>query len=99
MKCLDFSFTIYFTFDGMVGTVAEHSNAALRVTGSIPARSKYVYDLHLVVPVLAECICAYVRLNVSKLSHDTGIIPTVGHFYLFCYVFILLNNKKTTTPK
>ena len=42
---------------GTVGAVIELSTAALRVACSIPARSKYLYDLHiLVVPRLTVCV-------------------------------------------
>ena len=39
-----------------VGTVVEHSTAALHVASSIPALNKYLYDLHLVAPGLAVCV-------------------------------------------
>ena len=44
---------------GMVGAMAKRSAAVLRVTISIPAWNKYVYNLHLVVPDLAVCLCDF----------------------------------------
>ena len=49
--------------------------AALRVAVSIPACNKYLYDLQVVVPGLAVCVC--MSLNVCKRTHDTGVIPSV----------------------
>ena len=41
------------------GAVAERASSALRVVGSIPARNKYLYDLYLVAPGLAVCVCKF----------------------------------------
>ena len=42
---------------GTVGVVAERSADALRVTGLIPARNKYVCDLQVAVPGRSGCLC------------------------------------------
>ena len=39
--------------------IVKHLTAVLRVKGSIPARNKYLYDLHLVVSGLAVCACEF----------------------------------------
>ena len=41
------------------GWQSERSTAALHVAGSIPARTKYLSDLHLPVPGLAVCVCEF----------------------------------------
>ena len=56
----------------MVGAVVECSTAALRVAGSIPARNKYLYDVHVVIPSLARYVSFF-----FKCSHDRVIDPTV----------------------
>ena len=48
----------------MVGGVTERSTATLRGAVSIPALSKYLYDIHFVVPCLAICKRTY--RNYSK---------------------------------
>ena len=42
-----------FTCNDTVGAVVERPTAALRVEGSIPARTKYLYGVQVVVPGLA----------------------------------------------
>ena len=49
--------------------MAERLFDALRAAGSIPARNNYIYDLHLVVPGLAVCICEFkCFINVSTIQ-------------------------------
>ena len=48
--------------------MAERSNAAQRVAGSIPARNKYLYDLQVVLTGLAGCVCDFLRLFDEQLS-------------------------------
>ena len=59
-----------YTLDGMVFAVIERSTATLRVTGSIPARNKYLFDLQVVIPHLAVCVSS----NVCKCTYDTGFL-------------------------
>ena len=49
--------------------VVERLAAALRVTGSIPARNKYVYDLPIVVP---GPNCLRIRFFFCKRTYNTG---------------------------
>ena len=58
--------------------MAGGSTTALRVTGSIPTRHKYLYDLQLVVPGVAVCVCDF---SVSQRTHDTGIILRQRFFF------------------
>ena len=53
---------ILLLLDGTVGALVERSSAALRVAGSIPTRNKYLYDLQIVVPGLADCVCGFLCL-------------------------------------
>ena len=39
--------------------MAERFTDALRVVVLITVRNKYLYDLHLVVPGLAVCVCEF----------------------------------------
>ena len=48
-----------FIANGTVGIVVERCTAALSVSSWIPARNKYLYDLQIVVPSRAVCICEF----------------------------------------
>ena len=50
-------FSVLIMLDGTVGAVAERATPVLRVTGSIPAPNKYLFDLQILVPGLP--VCAY----------------------------------------
>ena len=66
-------------FDDTVGTVAERPTAVLRVAGFSPARNKFLYGLHVVVPGLAVCVCDF--FVFIKRTHDTGSILSVGQLF------------------
>ena len=53
--------------------MVERLTGALRVTGLIPLRNKYLCDLQLQVHDLAICV-----LNVCKRTHDTEVFPSPG---------------------
>ena len=44
--------------------------------GFDPHKNKYLYGLQVVVPGLADCVCDF---SVCERTHDTEIIPRVGH--------------------
>ena len=71
-KLFSFFFSVLFNLL-TVGSVAELLTP-LRAAGLIPARYKYLYDLHLVV---LGVLFVYVKLNVCKSTHVTRIIPRV----------------------
>ena len=50
------------------------STVALRVTGSIPARDKYLHGLQVGSCSGSGCLCMCF-FYVCKRTHDTGIIP------------------------
>ena len=63
---------VFHTHDGTIGAAVERSIAVLRVVGSIPARNKYLHELHSVVPGQAVCVCVFL---------DTGIITRVNNVH------------------
>ena len=64
--------------DGTVGVVVERSTAALRVAGSIPTRSKYLYGLQIVVPDLAVCVCVF-SMSINA--------PTIQELFVVFFFF------------
>ena len=66
--CVDF--TLYSASDdGTVIIVVKQLTAALRATGSIPARNKYLYGLHVVVLGLTDCVCDFFMfVNAPKIQ-------------------------------
>ena len=52
-----------------VGAVVKLSTAALRVAGSIPAWNQCFYNLQVVVPGLAVCVC-----NISMFVNAPFIL-------------------------
>ena len=45
--------------DGVLGALADRSTALLCVVGLTPVWNNYLYDLHLIVPDRAVCVCQF----------------------------------------
>ena len=58
---------IYYEYS-MVDTVADQPTAALRVAGSIPARNKHMYGLHLAVPGLVVCVNMWDKMIINAAT-------------------------------